>query len=58
MEMLNKKTTDNLPKLGIELPEPPFLEQIPVRFGLASTTSHYHVPLLVSPWSYQVYRGS
>jgi 5-hydroxyisourate hydrolase len=44
--------------LGLELPELPFLDQIPVRFGLARTTSHYHVPLLVSPWSYQVYRGS
>lgn len=43
---------------SIELPEPPFLDQVPVRFGLASPASHYHVPLLVSPWGYQVYRGS
>jgi len=38
--------------------EPPFLEQVPVRFGIAEPTKHYHVPLLVSPWGYQVYRGS
>ncbi|MFF5397438.1 Tn3 family transposase [Peribacillus butanolivorans] len=36
----------------------PFLDQVPVRFGLSSPASHYHVPLLVSPWCYQVYRGS
>ena len=43
---------------GTVLPDPPFLDQVPVRFGLGSLDSHYHVPLLVSPWSYQVYRGS
>ncbi|CAH0197478.1 hydroxyisourate hydrolase [Peribacillus simplex] len=43
---------------SIELPDPPFLDQVPVRFGLSSPSSHYHVPLLVSPWGYQVYRGS
>lgn len=43
---------------NVELPEPPFLNQIPVRFGLANPEKHYHVPLLVSPWGYQVYRGS
>lgn len=35
----------------------PFLDRIPIRFSLA-TDSHYHVPLLVSPWSYSTYRGS
>ncbi|MGD1896220.1 MAG: hydroxyisourate hydrolase [Phormidesmis sp.] len=40
------------------LPNPPFLDLIPIRFGIADTTSHYHVPLLVSPWSYSTYRGS
>ena len=42
---------------GLELPEPPFLDQVSVRFGIAAD-AHYHVPLLVSPWSYTTYRGS
>lgn len=37
---------------------PPFLNQIPLQFGIADPTVHYHVPLLVSPWSYSTYRGS
>jgi len=41
-----------------DLPEPPFLGRVPVRFGVADPESHYHVPLLVSPWSYGTYRGS
>jgi len=40
------------------LPEPPFLGRVPVRFGAANPDAHYHVPLLVSPWSYSTYRGS
>lgn len=36
----------------------PFLDQIPVRFGIADGAGNYHVPLLVSPWSYSTYRGS
>ncbi len=44
--------------LGAKLPEPPFLNQVPVRFGISDTSAHYHVPLLVSPWSYSTYRGS
>lgn len=36
----------------------PFLDRIPVRFGIADPTAHYHVPLLVSPWAYSTYRGS
>jgi 5-hydroxyisourate hydrolase len=43
---------------GVELPEPPFLDEVPIDFGLADTGLHYHVPLLVSPWSYATYRGS
>ena len=35
-----------------------FLDQVPVRFGIADADAHYHVPLLVSPWSYSTYRGS
>lgn len=41
-----------------DLPDPPFLERVPIRFGIADPDSHYHVPLLVSPWSYSTYRGS
>jgi len=38
--------------------DPPFLDRVPVRFGIAHPAAHYHVPLLVSPWSYSTYRGS
>ncbi|MGK7891035.1 MAG: hydroxyisourate hydrolase [Leptolyngbyaceae cyanobacterium] len=41
-----------------DLPTPLFLDWVPIRFGLADTSSHYHVPLLCSPWSYSTYRGS
>jgi 5-hydroxyisourate hydrolase len=37
---------------------PPFLERVPIRFGIADTNAHYHVPLLASPWAYSTYRGS
>jgi 5-hydroxyisourate hydrolase len=37
---------------------PPFLDRVPVRFTLADPNSNYHVPLLVTPWSYSTYRGS
>lgn len=43
---------------GLELPEPPFLDRVPIRFAIAETTAHYHVPLLCTPWSYSTYRGS
>ena len=43
---------------GITLPEPNFLNHVAVDFGVADTSAHYHVPLLVSPWSYSTYRGS
>jgi 5-hydroxyisourate hydrolase len=38
--------------------ERPFLDRVPVRFGIADPAAHYHVPLLVSPWAYSTYRGS
>lgn len=44
--------------LGVALPEPPFLDVVPVRFAIAEPHGHYHVPLLVSPWAYSTYRGS
>ncbi|TWG79205.1 5-hydroxyisourate hydrolase [Cupriavidus gilardii J11] len=43
---------------GVVLPEPAFLDVVTLRFGIADTSAHYHVPLLVSPWSYSTYRGS
>jgi 5-hydroxyisourate hydrolase len=43
---------------GVALPEPNFLGKVSVDFGVAQTDQHYHVPLLVSPWSYSTYRGS
>ena len=43
---------------GYELPEPKFLDQVVLRFGIAEAGEHYHVPLLLSPFSYSTYRGS
>jgi 5-hydroxyisourate hydrolase len=43
---------------GVALPEPPFLDRVPLRFGIADAQADYHVPLLCSPWSYATYRGS
>ena len=43
---------------GVSLPEPAFIDTVPVDFGLADANGHYHVPLLVSPWTYSTYRGS
>ena len=43
---------------GARIADPPFLDQIPVRFTVADPNGKYHVPLLVSPWSYSTYRGS
>lgn len=37
---------------------PPFLDRVPIQFGIADPNVHYHVPLLTSPWSYSTYRGS
>jgi 5-hydroxyisourate hydrolase len=43
---------------GVASTLPPFLDRVPVRFGIGSADDHYHVPLLVSPWAYSTYRGS
>lgn len=43
---------------GVQLPDTPFLDTVPLRFGIADRDGHYHVPLLCSPWSYSTYRGS
>jgi 5-hydroxyisourate hydrolase len=38
--------------------DPPFLDLVPIRFGISDRDAHYHVPLLASPWAYSTYRGS
>ncbi|MEM6431538.1 MAG: hydroxyisourate hydrolase [Deinococcota bacterium] len=43
---------------GVALPEPMFLDTVPIRFAIADMRAKYHVPLLVSPWAYSTYRGS
>jgi len=43
---------------GVTLADPPFLDEIPLRFAIAEADGHYHVPLLLTPWSYSTYRGS
>jgi 5-hydroxyisourate hydrolase len=42
---------------GVQLPQPAFIEQASVELGIAAADQHYHVPLLIAPWSYSVYRG-
>jgi 5-hydroxyisourate hydrolase len=44
--------------LATKTADPPFLDAVPIRFTIAEPDGHYHVPLLVSPWSYSTYRGS
>ena len=43
---------------NVALSDPPFLDEIPLRFAISEPENHYHVPLLVTPWSYATYRGS
>ena len=43
---------------GVELADPPFLDRVVIRFGLADPAGNYHVPLLLSPYGYSTYRGS
>ena len=43
---------------GTALPSPAFLDAVPIRFGVAASGEHYHVPLLISPYGYSTYRGS
>jgi len=49
---------DYLRRAGGALPDPPFLDVIPIRFGVAKAGDNYHVPLLLSPYGYSTYRGS
>ena len=41
-----------------DLPKTPFLNEVVIKFGVSNSQEHYHIPLLVSPWSYSTYRGS
>lgn len=43
---------------GVPLPDPPFIDVVPVDFGIAEDGGSYHVPLLCTPWTYATYRGS
>lgn len=54
-DYFSERTSDPSPNLSMGHP---FLDLVPIRFGIADASSHYHVPLLVSPWSYSTYRGS
>ncbi len=42
----------------VDLPDPKFLDQVVIRFGISDGQAHYHVPLLLSPFGYSTYRGS
>jgi len=43
---------------GVHVGDPPYLDYVPVRFSVDTTSGHYHVPLICTPWSYSTYRGS
>jgi 5-hydroxyisourate hydrolase len=43
---------------GVSLPSPRFIDRVTVAFGVADASQNYHVPLVVTPWSYSTYRGS
>jgi 5-hydroxyisourate hydrolase len=49
---------DYFAAIGVNVPQPRFVDRVVLRFGIADAGAHYHVPLLVSPWAYSTYRGS
>lgn len=49
---------DYFRRAGVQLPALPFLEEVVLRFGVADASQNYHVPLVMTPWSYSTYRGS
>jgi len=49
---------DYFRSIGTKTPNPPFLDEVVIGFGISDPQQNYHVPLLVSPWSYSTYRGS
>jgi 5-hydroxyisourate hydrolase len=44
-------------QLAYPLPDPPFLDVVPFRFGIGDAAQHYHLPLKMSPWGFSLYRG-
>ena len=52
------QVADYFRALGTPVSDPPFLDEIPLRFAIFDADQNYHVPLLVSPYSYSTYRGS
>ena len=50
--------SDYFRRAGVRLADPPFLDEVVVRVGIADANGHYHVPLLLSPYGYTTYRGS
>ena len=55
---LRFKVADYYAASNVALSDPPFLDDIPLRFAISEPEGHYHIPLLVTPWSYATYRGS
>lgn len=55
---LRFRAGDYLRRTGAAVTDPPFLDVVPIRFTVTDPGQHYHVPLLVTPWSYSTYRGS
>ena len=55
---LQFQVADYFRRMGTAQPDPAFLDVVPIRFSVAEAEGHYHVPLLVTPWSYGTYRGS
>ena len=51
-------SVENIFKKFTKLSDNPFLDDVVIRFGISDNNEHYHVPLLISPWSYTTYRGS
>jgi len=49
---------DYFARKGVSVPEPRFVDQVVLRFGIANASENYHVPLVVTPWTYSTYRGS
>lgn len=54
----NLHVADYYRDLGVKLPSPPFLKEVPIRFSIFATDQVFHVPVLMTPWSYITYRGS
>jgi 5-hydroxyisourate hydrolase len=55
--LLKFHTAEYFRSRGVKLPEPAFIEHASIEIGIAAADQHYHVPLLIAPWSYSVYRG-